>query len=80
LRGGAVAVVEAVMVASLALALPARALLGRARAPAWMVLAAVVLWGGVAVFAAAARPVPAGDAGEAAAMAVIIASWRCWAG
>lgn len=62
LRHGALAVVEPVLVLNLALALPARALLDRARPSAAHVAAAVVLGAGVTVFVLIARP----SAGQAA--------------
>jgi hypothetical protein len=80
LRGGAVAVVEAVMVTNLALALPARALLDRARPRAGMVVAAVVLSGGVAVFVAAAHPGTGHDGPDAQASALVIAVGAAVAG
>lgn len=73
LRGGAVVVVEAVMVTNLALALPARTLLDRARPPVRLVLAALVLSGGIAVFVAAARPGAGQPAADARAAAEVIA-------
>jgi hypothetical protein len=80
LSGGAVAVVEAVMVANVALALPARALLDGVRPPAGLVLAAVVLSGGVAVFAAAARPGAGQPEPDARAAAAVIAAGAVLAG
>jgi hypothetical protein len=70
LHAGALAVVQPVLVTSLALALPVRALLDRARPSAGQALAAAVLAAGVAVFVAAAHPSagqPAADARGAAA-------------
>ena len=83
LRGGAVAVVEAVMVTNLALALPTRTLLDRVRPPARLVVVAVVLSGGIAVFIAAARPgtgQPNADAGAAAEViaAGAVVAGLCW--
>lgn len=72
LHGGAVAVVEAVMVTNLALALPARVLLDRIRPSAGLALAALVLSGGVAVFITAARPGAGQPAPDARTAAVVI--------
>jgi hypothetical protein len=80
LDGGAVAVVEGVMVANVALALPARSLLDGVRPSAGVVVAAVVLSGGVAVFAAAARPGAGQPAPDARAAAVVIAAGAVLAG
>ena len=71
---GALAVVQPLLVTSLALALPIRSLLDRARPSGRQALAAVVLAGAVAVFIAAVHP-SAGqsaphDGGAAAAIAV----------
>jgi hypothetical protein len=73
LRDGAVVVVEAVMVTNLALALPARVLLDRVRPPARLVLAAVALSGGIAVFVAAAHPGTGQPGPDARAAAEVIA-------
>ncbi|HTU76057.1 MAG TPA: DMT family transporter [Trebonia sp.] len=83
LRGGAVVVVEAVMVTNLALALPARTLLDRVRPSARLVLAAFVLSGGIAVFVAAARPGTGQPDADARAAAGVIAAGAvvavlCW--
>jgi hypothetical protein len=80
LRGGAVAVVEAVMVTNLALALPARTLLDRVRPPARLVVVAVVLSGGIAVFVAAARPGAGQPDADARAAAEVIAAGAAVAG
>lgn len=80
LSGGSVAVVEAVMVANVALALPARALLDGVRPSVGLVLAAAVLSGGVAVFAAAARPGAGQPGPDARAAAVVIAAGAVLAG
>lgn len=80
LSGGSVAVVEAVMVANVAVALPARALLDGVRPSAGLVLAAVVLSGGVAVFATAARPGAGHPAPVPGAAAVVIAAGVTLAG
>lgn len=69
LRDGALAVVEPVLAMNLALALPARALLDRARPSAGHVAAAAVLGAGVAIFIITARPSagqPAPDGSDAA--------------
>src|SRR5260370_24937170 len=58
LHAGALAVVQPLLVTSLAFALPVRALLDRARPSAGQTLAAAVLAVGVAVFVAAAHPSP----------------------
>jgi hypothetical protein len=83
LHGAAVAVVEAVLVVNLALALPTRVLLDRVRPPVALVVAAVVLAGGTAVFVAAARPgtgqAGADALGAAAAIAVgTVVAGVCW--
>jgi hypothetical protein len=80
LHYAAVAVVEGVMVANLAVALPARGLLDRARPPAGLMLAAVALSGGVAVFAAAARPGTGQPVPDARGAAVVIAAGVTLAG
>jgi hypothetical protein len=80
LPNAAVAVVEGIMVANLAVALPARALLDRARPPAGLVLAAVALSGGVAVFAAAARPGTGQPVPDARGAAAVIAAGVALAG
>jgi hypothetical protein len=72
-HAGALAVVQPVLLMSLALALPVRALLDRARPSAGQALAAAVLAAGVAVFVAAAHPSagqPAAD-GRGAATAIV---------
>jgi hypothetical protein len=74
LRGGALAVVEPVLVMNVALALPARALLDRARPSAAQALAAAVLGAGVAVFVIAARPSTGQAAPGARGAAVVIAA------
>lgn len=84
LHSGAVVVVEAVLVANLALALPARALLDRIRPSAGLVLAAVVLSGAVALFVAAAHPSSGQSAPDAGAAFAAIAAGAtvaglCWA-
>ena len=66
--------------ANLALALPVRALLDRVRPSAGLVLAAVVLSGGVAVFVAAARPGTGQPAPDARAAAAVIAAGVALAG
>lgn len=71
LRTGALAVVEPVLAMNLALALPTRALLDRARPSLTQVLAAVALGGGVAIFVITARPstgVAAPDGSDAAVL------------
>jgi hypothetical protein len=83
LRVGAVVVVEAVLVTNLALALPARTLLDRVRPPARLVVAALVLSGGIAVFVAAARPGTGQPEADARSAAVVIAAGAavaalCW--
>ncbi|MGH3260873.1 MAG: DMT family transporter, partial [Trebonia sp.] len=74
LRNGALAVVEPVLVMNLALALPTRALLDRARPSAAHASAAVVLGLGVAIFVVAARPSTGqsgADTGDAAVVILI---------
>ncbi len=73
LRGGALAVVEPVLVMNVALALPARELLDRARPSAVQALAAAGLGAGVAVFVIAARPSAGQPAPDARGAAVVIA-------
>lgn len=79
LRTGALAVVQPVLVLSVALALPVRALLERARPSAGQVVAAAALAGGVALFVTAVSPAagqPVPDGGWAAlliAAGVVIA-------
>lgn len=71
LHDGALAVVETVLAMNLALALPARALLDRARPSAGHAAAAAVLGAGVAIFIISANPSagrPAAEAGGAAAV------------
>jgi hypothetical protein len=71
LRDGALAVVEPVLVMNLALALPARALLDRARPSTAHIAAAVVLGVGVTIFVITARPSagqPAPDGSDAAVL------------
>lgn len=72
LRYGALAVVEPVLVMNLALALPARALLDRARPSAAHVAAAVVLGAGVALFVVAARPSAGHSAGNTGDVGMLI--------
>jgi hypothetical protein len=74
LRVGAVAVVEAVMVTNLALALPARVLLDRVRPSSRLVMVAIALSGGIAVFVVAAHPgtgQPDPD-GRASALVIVV--------
>lgn len=80
LHAGALAVVQPLLVTGLALALPLRALLGRARPPAGQVLAAAVLAAGVAIFVAAAHPSAARPAPDADAAAIVIAAGALLAG
>lgn len=71
LRGGALAVVEPVLAMNLALALPVRALLDRARPSVAHIAAAAVFGVGVAVFVITARPSagqPAADGSDAAVL------------
>lgn len=77
---GAVAVVEAVLVTNLALALPARTLLDRVRPSVPLVLSAVALSGGVAVFVAAARPGTGQPVPDARVAAAVIAAGVALAG
>jgi hypothetical protein len=72
LRSGALAVVEPVLVMNLALALPARALLDRARPAAAHAAASVVLGAGVALFVVAARPSAGHSAADTGDVAVLI--------
>jgi hypothetical protein len=72
LRNGALAVVEPVLVMNLALALPARALLDRARPSAAHAAAALVLGVGVALFVVAARPSAGHSAADTGVVGVLI--------
>jgi drug/metabolite transporter (DMT)-like permease len=80
LNGSSVAVVGAVVATNLALALPARVLLDRVRPSAGLVLAALVLAGGVAVFVTAVRPGAGQHAPDARAAAVVITAGVALAG
>lgn len=77
LHAGALAVVQSVLVLSVALALPVRALLDGARPSARQVLAAAVLAAGVALFVASADPragqPSSGDRGAAVVIAAGVA-------
>jgi drug/metabolite transporter (DMT)-like permease len=80
LHAGALAVVQPLLVTSLAFALPVRALLDRTRPSAGQTLAAAVLTVGVAVFVTAAHP-SAGQSGlDAGAAAPVIAAGAMIAG
>lgn len=72
LHAGALTVVQPVLVTSVALALPVRALLDGARPPAGQVLAAAIMAGGVAVFVTAADPRSGQAAPDARGAAVVI--------
>jgi drug/metabolite transporter (DMT)-like permease len=74
LHGGALAVVQPLMVTGLAFALPLRALLDRARPSAGQVLAAAVLAAGVAIFVASARPSTGQPGPHARPAAIVIAA------
>jgi hypothetical protein len=80
LGNGALAVVEPVLVMNLALALPARALLDRARPSAAHAAAAVVLGAGVALFVVAARPSAGHSAADTGDVAVLILAGVALAG
>lgn len=80
LHAGAVAVVQPLLVTSLAFALPLRALLDRARPSAGQALAAVVLAAGVAIFVTAAHPSAGQPAPDAGAAATVIAAGAMLAG
>jgi multidrug transporter EmrE-like cation transporter len=73
LHAGALAVVQPLLVTSLAFALPVRALLDRARPSAGQTIAAAVLALSVAVFVAAAHPSAGQSALDAGAAAPVIA-------
>jgi hypothetical protein len=72
LHAGALAVVQSVLVMSLALALPARALLDRIRPSAAHVAAAIVLALGVAIFVASVHPRAGQAAPEAGGATLVI--------
>ncbi len=74
LHAGALAIVQPVLVMSVALALPVRALLDRARPSTGQVLAAAVLAAGVAVFVTTAHPRAGRAAPDARGAAVVIAA------
>lgn len=80
LHAGALVVVQPVLVTSLALALPVRALLDRVRPSAGQALAAVVLAAGVAAFVAAAHPHAGHPAADARGAAAVIAGGVALAG
>jgi drug/metabolite transporter (DMT)-like permease len=80
LHAGALAVVQPLLVTSLAFALPVRALLDRARPSAGQTIAAAVLAVGVAVFVAAAHPSAGQSALDAGAAAPVIAAGAMIAG
>jgi drug/metabolite transporter (DMT)-like permease len=80
LHAGALAVVQPLLVMSLAFALPLRALLDRSRPSGWQALAAVVLAGGVAIFVAAARPSAGHPSADSGAAAAVIATGAALAG
>jgi len=80
LHAGALAVVQPVLMMSVALALPVRALLDRTRPPAGQVLAAAVLAAGVAVFVTAAHPRAGQAAPDARGAATVIAAGVTLAG
>jgi drug/metabolite transporter (DMT)-like permease len=74
LRSGALVVVQPVLVMGVAVALPMRALLERARPAAGQVAAAALLAAGVALFVLSARPSGGQSAPDAGAAAVVIAA------
>lgn len=80
LHAGALAVVQPVLVMSVALALPVRALLDRARPAAGQIVAAAVLAAGVAVFVTAVNPRAGQAAPDARAAAAVIAAGVVLAG
>lgn len=80
LHAGALAVVQPVLLTSLALALPVRALLDRARPSAGQALAAAVLAAGVAVFVIAAHPSAGRPAADARGAATAIVAGAILAG
>lgn len=80
LRGGALAVVEPVLVMNLALALPARALLDRTRPSAAHAAAAAILGGGVAIFVITANPSAGQSAPDGSDAAVVILAGVALAG
>ena len=80
LNGGALAVVQPLLVMSLAMALPVRALLDRARPSGRQVLSALALVGGVALFVASAHPGAGRPVPEAAGAAAVIAAGVALAG
>jgi drug/metabolite transporter (DMT)-like permease len=80
LQAGAVAVVQPVLVAGLALALPVRALLDRARPSAMQALAAAALAAGVAIFVAAAHPGAGHPAPDGRGAVTVIAAGVALAG
>ena len=74
LRSGALVVVQPVLVMGVAVALPIRAMLERARPAAGQVAAAAMLAAGVALFVLSARPSGGQSAPDAGAAAVVIAA------
>jgi drug/metabolite transporter (DMT)-like permease len=74
LRSGALVVVEPVLVMGVAVALPMRALLERARPAPGQVAAAAMLAAGVALFVLSARPSGGQSAPNAGAAAIVIAA------
>jgi drug/metabolite transporter (DMT)-like permease len=80
LRSGALAVVQPVLVTGVAVALPMRAMLERARPSAGQVAAAAMLAAGVALFVLSAHPSGGQSAPDSGAAAVVIAAGAAAAG
>jgi len=80
LNAGALAVVQPLLVMSLAIALPVRALLERARPSGRQVLTALALVGGVALFVASAHPSAGHLVSDAGGAAAVIAAGVALAG
>ncbi len=80
LRSGALVVVEPVLVMGVAVALPMRAMLERARPAAGQIAAAAMLAAGVALFVLSAHPSGGQSAPDSGAAAVVIAAGAVAAG